>query len=406
MKLKIIKGPIKKNINVPTSKSWANRYLILAAISKQEILIKNIPLSTDVIQLISALKKIGIKIQQKNNDIVILNSFPECEHDTESETITINTSDGGTTNRFLLSLLTRGGKNYVIKASPNFIKRPKDEIVKTLINYGINVEIGTNDVWLKVNGGCKINSDVLNISCQHSTQFISGLTLAYADTDIKFEPVSLRSSEKYYDMTKNAVTDFKKGTDTFIVPVDFSSLSYPIAFSIGFSELHFPNCFSKDELQADSYFLDFLQTKGVVFDFNQNGLTVNSSAFDYKPFELSCSGYPDLVPSLVFLACLCNGTSTLKDLKVLTYKESNRFLEIINVLKFANVKYFHDSQKFILNIHGPYEKSISGNINLPPDHRIIMLATMLLRKFGSGTINQVEHVKKSYPNFFDDFLIN
>lgn len=95
------KNFIKKLI-IPTSKSYANRMIILAALDKRNIKILNLPSSTDVDFLINCLKKVGLEIQRSSDEILISNSFPECEKKVD-HVIEVESGDGGTTNRFLAS---------------------------------------------------------------------------------------------------------------------------------------------------------------------------------------------------------------------------------------------------------------------------------------------------------------
>ncbi len=403
MKLKITKGNIKEHITVPASKSWANRYLILAAISKEPTTVKNCPDSTDVEAMIKSFLHIGLKVARSGADVIVSNSFPECESETVGSVIELESGDGGTTNRFLLPLLSRGMKDYIIKTSFEFLQRPKKEFVDIFQKYGMNLESGGDQFWLKVYGGHKFNSSKIHVDCSKSTQFISGLMLAYADMPIEFVAENLKSSESYYEMTKRSIVEFKSGSTEFITPVDFSSLSYPLVFSIDQQEINFTNCMSVDKFQADSFLIEFLKHKGVHFDFCKDGLFVKSKNFNKSPFKLSCRGFPDLVPSLVFLMCLCEGESQLMELEVLTYKESDRFNEMVKILLAAGVPHKVDHESFSLSINGPVSKINNANFDLPPDHRMVMLASMLVKRFGEGSVNQASHVKKSYPNFFKDF---
>ena len=164
----------------------------------------------------------------------------------------------------------------------------------------------TNLFWVEICGNGGITSDkTIEVDCGTSTQFLSGLMLSYADSKINFIPKNFKSSGAYVEMTKKVVEYFKSGRNNFITPVDFSSLGYPVAFTCDGGKLEIINCYEVDKFQADSYLIKFLEKKGVVFKFGDNGLTVNSSAFDYKPFLQECSGFPDLVPTLAFVACLC-----------------------------------------------------------------------------------------------------
>lgn len=52
-------------IQVPGSKSYANRALILAALADGKSILKNVPFCDDSLALIQALKTLGIRIEQK-----------------------------------------------------------------------------------------------------------------------------------------------------------------------------------------------------------------------------------------------------------------------------------------------------------------------------------------------------
>ena len=109
--------------------------------------------------------------------------------------------------------------------------------------YGLKLQDGKDKFWFKVFGGNKLKSEIIDVDCSKSTQFISGMMLGYANHGVSFNPIGMVSSTKYFEMTKKAVNDFKSGAQSFFVPVDFSSLSYPLVFSIGEGEIFsFSNC--------------------------------------------------------------------------------------------------------------------------------------------------------------------
>lgn len=407
MKLKINKGHIKKSIKAPTSKSWANRFLIIAAIQKGPTIIENISQSTDVKNMLLAFNQIGLKVETQNEKIIIHNSFPACENFSDDNIINLTTGDGGTTNRFLLALLSRGKKKYRLITSKEFSKRPNDDFFDVLVNMGVDLKVGKNDFWVEIQGNGAIKSlDRIEVDCEKSTQFLSGLMLAYADENIEFLPKNLKSSFDYIEMTKKLISDFKVGKKYFYNPVDFSSLSYPIAFVCDGEALNIENCFEIDKFQADSFLFSFLENKGVKFHFSKEGLKVDSTHFDLKPFLIECSGFPDLVPTLIFIACLCHGRSTLQGLEVLKHKESDRFREICHLLKEFKIKYEVNHRLDEISVFGPCKNINNCELNLPPDHRMIIIAAMFLKKFGNGEINQIQHVNKSYPTFFSDFNLS
>ena len=98
------KKPVDVRVVIPGSKSVTNRALILGALKGQSFKVSELPDSTDVLFLIDAFKKIGLKLIHNNNSVQFLNSFPECEKENSETEIYLETGDGGTTNRFLIAL--------------------------------------------------------------------------------------------------------------------------------------------------------------------------------------------------------------------------------------------------------------------------------------------------------------
>ena len=60
-------GLFSKKVLIPTSKSFANRILILASLCPKIVTIEGLPESTDVSNLIDCLEKIGIKFNNPEN---------------------------------------------------------------------------------------------------------------------------------------------------------------------------------------------------------------------------------------------------------------------------------------------------------------------------------------------------
>ena len=108
-KIKIEKVDLNNlKINIPSSKSYLNRALILAAILKSKTILTNVHnLCDDVKDMLEVLKKLGVKIELKQykngeNKIIIFGTNGKF---TQPKDKTINCGLGGTTTRFLLGLL-------------------------------------------------------------------------------------------------------------------------------------------------------------------------------------------------------------------------------------------------------------------------------------------------------------
>lgn len=399
MNFNVIKDEYHKEIKVPTSKSYANRLLILAATFKGDVTIQGLPESSDVKYMLDCLKKIGLSIKEnpQENSVLINNSFPECESE-KSESVELETGDGGTTNRFLVALLARGKKEYRIHSIGHMQNRPMGELLRILSAHKVTTHFPGKNCWLSLQGPFQVAKKVIAVDSSETTQFATGLALSFWDHDIKIELENAESSWKYFDITLNLIEDFKKNK-VFRIPVDFSSLSYPLAAAFTRGDVLIENCFERDFDQADSALLDILTEIGGNIAWTAKGLRL-SSLKKYAPIIRDCSDFPDLVPTLVYLAAYAAGESQLKKIKVLRHKESDRIEQCLKLLELFAVEHHYDETEDILFIQGRLPINESKVFVAPDDHRIVMVSYLFLKMNGGGEIRNSQHVKKSFPNFF------
>lgn len=393
--------PFDKEIRVPTSKSYANRLLVLAAISKEPTWVRDLPASTDVINMLNCFKQLGLEIERSGEDVLIKNSFPECEND-KDKPLELETGDGGTTNRFIIPFLARGSRPYFVLAEGGMRSRPMNHLEDAIRSLGAAMDKGSEEdpYWYKIQGPCQSMPNSLEVDSSISTQFPTGVALAFADTSLTVTPKNLQSSRAYYDMTLTLIEQFREGKRDFIVPVDFSSLGYPLALALVAGKVTVKNCHEIDEFQADSAFFDIIKLTGGSYRFSGAGLTVEKND-KLKGFNLDCSKCPDLVPTLGFVAAYANGESRLQNLEVLRHKESDRITEVINVLQAFNVSFEYDDTLYELLIRGGNPSAEFVEYSPPADHRIIMMAYLFMRMNKGGKIHEAQHVAKSFPGFFE-----
>ncbi len=399
--IEIFPGTLKERISIPASKSFANRALIMAAMAKHPVSIKNLPLSSDFENLLSSLKKIGIKVFEKENEVIIEDSFPECEQEV-SGPISLYTGDGGTTNRFLIPFLARGKNEYWIYPDKHFMSRPIQDLISPLVSLGIKIEGPSyHGPWLKVQGPYNFRRDI-SIDCARSTQFASGIMMATSDlSEISLNFENLSSSKTYFEMTQWIVKSIRK--DVIEVPIDFSSLSYPLAFSILHDRLVVPNQLKEDPFQADSIFIKILEECGADISWTNEGLKSSSSNL-LTPVNWDCLLCPDLVPALCFLFSYVDGKSSFKNIKNLKYKECDRLTEICHILSLFEIEHDYLENEDCLVIEGNSEKiSPFVSYDAPPDHRMIMMAALFMFHGKGGRIRGASHVQKSFSNFFEIF---
>jgi 3-phosphoshikimate 1-carboxyvinyltransferase len=389
--LKIEPGRLPASVQVPASKSYSNRALILAAQKGQGMRIKGLPASTDVTFLMDSLKAAGFSITQDQYSVVINNQLPT----STEKTIEILVGEGGTTARFLAALLLKTNVSYELVLGERLKVRPWAEFIDLAHRYGGQAELVGERLFLK--GPLKLPSR-LKVDCSKTTQFASGLRLAFPETEII--PVNMESSQSYWEMTVEMVKEFER-TMIYQVPLDWSSASYPLAFAALNHEIHFPGL-KYDRLQSDAKFLELLKEMGHVRD-EEKGTRIGPSSYQ-KDISLDVSDCLDLVPALGYYLAHIKGRHELRNVKNLVFKESDRLHEVIQLLKIFGRDAFVEAESLIIQGH-PKKITSKKELNLPNDHRIVMSGALFLRHHSGGSVSPMEAVAKSYVNFFYDLGI-
>lgn len=391
------KNLFKKKIEIPSSKSYANRALILGALIGNNFKVSNIPKSSDVLNLINCLRDIGLEIDSKDSEVVFRNSFPACEKNS-IDRIVLTTGDGGTTNRFLLALLALGKNSYELIPSEKMNERPMSELVNVLTELGVTVDVNLNNSWIVIKGPMNLSEKKqIEIDCGRSTQFASALKLVLFNQKIKITLKNLNASEDYIYMTEKVIHEASRKNE-IKVPVDFSSLGYPAALAAISGEVLIRNCTYIDDFQADSILVELLEESGAIVDINENGLYIKNNG-KLKAFKIDGSDCPDLIMTLSFLASYSEGMSIIQGVSILRHKESDRLDGMINLLKEFNIQYEYEPDEDYLKIFGG--STILDKKELIParDHRMVMVSYLYLRANAGGSLHHIDCINKSFPDF-------
>ncbi len=396
--IKVISTVFDKIIEVPTSKSYATRLLILASLSKKKVSIRGVPQSTDVVHLLNCLRSIGIEFIERSDGLEIINSFPDCEDLSSDASIFLTSGDGGTTNRFLLALLGLGKKKYKLMPEAQFLTRPKEALVDQLRALGAEVKVASSEIIIQ--GPITLENQEIEVDASETTQFASAFQmLAATQKSFTVTPINMRSSSKYFELTKYLLDEIGL-RDHFVVPVDFSSASYPIALAITNGKVEITNCTSIDRYQADAVLLELIEKMGGDYHISEHGLRIEKCS-NLAGISHDCSECLDLVPALIYILAQAKSSSQLSGLEALKYKESDRISEMLKILKLFSVNYRYDGQNDSLEILPGVPHAGEVDFVSPQDHRMAMMAYLFMRISEGGTISNFKCVEKSFPNFYE-----
>ncbi len=390
--LKVNKGLLNSEVNLPSSKSYANRVLILAAVLPKSPALHHLPKASDVTNLLNSLKVIGLKIENKNDVVKFTNTFPACET-TPKE---LDVGDGGTTARFLATMLLLGKQSYTLKLGKRLKNRPWKEFLDLATSLGAKAEL--NNDRLTVQGPIKLPA-ILEIDCSKTTQFATAFQLIGFENKTKIVPVNLKSSESYWQMTESLLKEMKE-MENYTVPLDWSSASYPLAFAALNQNIVLKGL-RNDENQADSKFLEILN-KFEAVSYAEDGSIIVSPVKKYLSLNYDVSDALDLVPALSFFLGHIPGKHKLSGIQNLIHKESDRLNEVIKLLGIFGKQATTDGMTLIIEGNASL---ISDPLDLimADDHRMVMTASLFLLHHQGGTISPAEAVEKSFPDFFQLF---
>jgi 3-phosphoshikimate 1-carboxyvinyltransferase len=390
MSLKVNSGSrFPEVVHLPGSKSYANRVLVLAALSEKSFTVQNLPESTDVTWLLSALRKCRLQVEENKNSVTIHNFFPQCEKGPQE----IEVGEGGTTARFLASMLLLGTEAYTLILGERLKDRPWEEFINFVRLYGGRISL--NGDRLRIQGPLRMPKEV-RVDASRTTQFASGLRLAFFKQGVRVRPVGLNSSQSYWEMTEKLIAETSQ-ENSFSIPLDWSSASYPLAYGALHQEIHFPKL-TFDSFQSDVKFLTLLKELQAV-EIDEQGVRVRPFKL-HKSVALDVSDCLDLVPTLGYFLSHVEGQHRLSGIQNLIHKESDRLSEVIKLLQlFGRKAWVKDGE---LRITGTKEIiNEERNLILPHDHRMVMVGALFLAHHGGGTLAPWEAVDKSFPGFFD-----
>ncbi len=394
-KNKIIQG----EITLPGSKSIANRALMIRALCEEHFEIENLSSAKDTQTFIKLL---------------------------ESDELILDAGPAGTTFRFMTAYLALQEGTKILTGSERMKQRPIGVLVNALNELGANIEYLEKDGYppLKIHSPKNIgHKNDIKIAADISSQYISAL-LMIAPTlskglHIYFEgePVSLpyiRMTLKMmayfginYEEKENSIKILpgKYQAKKFKVEADWSAASYYYALAVisDSSNITIHGLF-EESLQGDSIMAEISKSFGIKTTYLNHSIVIQKNKnSDIDLFFYDFTACPDIAQTVAVICAASGIPSQLTGLKTLRIKETDRIDAIKNELNKINVKV---TPKRIKNKEG---MEIQGKATLESpcfstyeDHRMAM-AMAPLSLLGHIKIEEPDVVKKSYPEFWDDF---
>ena len=406
--MKIIKADkLVGELSPPPSKSVLHRYIIASSLAKGVSKIENISFSEDIIATIEAMKKLGAKIEQKENYLLIDGSdtFKNL-----NENIEIDCNESGSTLRFLFPLSIVEENKVLFKGRGKLFKRPMTPYFQNFEKFKIKHSyIDENAILLEG----QLKAGIYEIDGNISSQFITGLlfSLPLLDGESKIIINGKLESSNYIDISLDCLSKFgikiiNNSYQEFIIEgnqsyragnyrteADYSQAAFfLVANAIG-SKIKI-NDLSEDSLQGDKKIIDYISE---IDNWNSKDTLV-----------LDGSETPDIIPILSLKAAVSGKKIEIVNIERLRIKESDRLKATVEELSKLNFDLIEKKDSILINSRENFEvnkneKAIS--LSAHSDHRIAMMIAIAATCYdGEILLDNLDCVKKSYPNFWEVFL--
>jgi 3-phosphoshikimate 1-carboxyvinyltransferase len=396
----VISGPVKpiqETICIPSSKSISNRMLIIRALSKQFMELKNLSTSDDTYVLKNAL---------------------------ENDTAIKDVGHAGTAMRFLTAYLAAIPGEYFLTGSRRMKQRPIGSLVTALRNLGAQIEYTENEGCPPLQiGGAGLKGGSIEIEAGISSQFISALMMIGPELEggltllLKGEVVSASYIEMTLSLMKqngiNASFDGKqihvpqqtyrlKGLS---IESDWSGASYwyQIAALLPGSSIMLPYL-NPQSLQGDAVLVEIFETLGVKSQFQEDGvLLISQSIIKPERFEYDFTACPDLVQTCAVTLCSMGIPFRFTGTRTLRVKETDRISALESELKkFGFLLSSGESGAWMEWDGSKCEPLSDPLVQTFHDHRMAMAFAPLAIGRLQISIEDPGVVTKSYPTYWDD----
>ena len=429
----------RAGVEVPASKSMAQRAIIAAALADGTSHLSGYTPCEDSQSAIAAARSIGADI--KEGPTLVIRGCGSKDLDINE----IYTGESGLLTRMLIPVLAmkNGGKSFMVNGRGTLPTRPLAGAAQIMASFGVVLENLASDgkevkVPLRVNG--KLLPGRADISGKGGSQIISGLLMALPLADKNstlyiHEPKSI----PYMFMTADVMQKFGvraaselEGGDDFLESQDWS-LCTGMTFRIKGEQRYQAADFRLEadwssaapflvagaiygsvqvegldtsSLQADLSIIDILAEAGACVSQVEDTQTLCVQKAPLNAFEMDLANAPDLFPVVSVLAAFCPGQTRLGGVGRLATKESNRAEAILEMLRQLGVDARIEKDDMFIAGHSLSSRLLSGNMlragayTSRHDHRMVMaLKVAQLGADGPIEIDDELCVAKSFPDF-------
>ena len=412
-----IRKPLNTAVEVPGSKSYTNRALLVAAMAHGASTLTGALFSDDTHYMCNALQKLGVKIDADEK---------QAQFDVHGNGGDIPVSgaelyigNSGTTSRSLTAYVSLGRGRFVLDGDePMRHGRPISDLLDALTQIEVSAHTQFNNGHLPVvieANGLKGGKTRLDVS--KSSQFLTALLLIapYAENGMEIEVVGNREMP-YIDITLSVMKAFgvqvvhedykyfrieggqRYQPRGYNIEPDASNASYFFAAAALTGGRVTVKHLDLDSAQGDIRFVHILEQMGCQVTVSDTGITVTGPR-QLKGVDVDMRTISDTSLTLAAIAPFADSKVTIRNIEHTRWQETDRIHAMVTELRKLGIPVVEHQDGLEIS-----PASITpAAMDTYDDHRMAMAFSLIGLKTHGIQINDPECVSKTFPTYFQVF---
>jgi 3-phosphoshikimate 1-carboxyvinyltransferase len=406
---------ISATVEIPSSKSYTNRALLIAALAEGKSRLENPLFSDDTHFMSEALIQFGIPVQKEDTAFIISGTggkivAPQNE---------IFVGNAGTTMRFLTTFSTLAQGMVRLTGDERMQQRPIGDLLTCLKQMKI-LALSVKDNQcppLEIYGGT-VPGGQIRLAGNKSSQYLTSILLSapYFQNNTTVQIIGDLTSKSYADITLDIMRSFgvhvenenyerfnvtsgqRYRAQDYQVEADWSSASYFLAAAAVTGGEVTLTGLNPDSVQGDAGFLDVLQQMGCEIEKSAKNIRLQGNPL--KAITINMNSMPDAVQTLAVTALFAEGETVIKGIANLKIKETDRIQALETELSRLGASVTSGDDFLAIRPGTSYS---GAEIETYEDHRMAMSFAVAGLKIPGVKIKNPKCVEKSFPDFFDRF---
>ncbi len=412
-------GKILGSVTANASKSAMQRACAAAMLKNGNTIIVNPGNSNDDLAALQIIQAMGATFSNAASEGEIIINGNGIPFSNTAALSAIHCGESGLSIRMFTPLAALANKEVTITGEGSLEVRPMHFFEEVLPLLDVTVTTNHGKVPMKICGPLVPKN--ITVDGSLSSQFLTGLLMAYAAadaTDVTIAVIDLKS-KPYIDLTLQVMQQFglklpvnhnyerfefgktsassQPAVPSFIVEGDWSGAAFLLVAGAVSNEVEVHGIFNTSR-QADKKIIDAILDAGAQVTVFENRVVAKREKLE--AFQFDATDCPDLFPPLVALAANCIGITTIKGLRRLKHKESDRGVTLQEEFAKLGIRIVLNDDTMLVHSEGEIRVN-NFNLNSHHDHRIAMaVAVAAINADFPVNIRNADAVNKSYPDFW------